>query len=222
MRIPFPFSRSILVTLFLSLAACTYTQHQSQLFHLQATSPKAHQQALSELTQWSLQGKIALRHNNHNQQSINRSARLHWQQNQQQYTVQINGPIGTSSGKIVGDDKQATLYSSHLEQPLQTSQPEQTLYQELGWRIPLHQLQHWVIGQANLGTIRNAQFNPDHSLKSFNFLSESEQQNWYIEYSNYQWVGTEDTEKLWWLPTKVTLESKTSNIRLLVKDWLAQ
>jgi len=201
-----PFSLLWLALTVLVLASCT-PQKTSDPDAIFFASPEAYQQSLQGIQSWQAQGKIAFHKQFHDGETHTRSARFSWRQQQEHFDITLSGPAGIGSGKVTGTSQAATLYSSKLEEPLYTETPEATLRQELGWQIPLQSLHHWIVGRIALQEISNPIYNPNNTLKSFQY------QDWHIQYLAYKPVG----DAL--LPTRIKLNNPTLDITLITKSW---
>ena len=112
----------------LTLSACQSIQ----------TQPHMSQPSVQELNQFNLQGKIGVKTP---QQSG--SAFFTWQQNQEQFDIELSGILGVGKTQIKGQPGQVTLNSAKTGFVTAES-PEDLLEQATGWRTPITNLVHWV------------------------------------------------------------------------------
>ena len=119
--------------LFSSISALTLSACQS----LQ-TQPQSTQPTTQGLNQFNLQGKIG---GKTPQQSG--SAFFTWQQNQEQFDIELSGILGVGKTQITGQPGQVSLNSAKTGR-ITAASPEELLEQATGWRTPITNLVHWV------------------------------------------------------------------------------
>ncbi len=119
--------------LFSSISLFTLSACQSIQTQPQVSKPSA-----QGLNQFNLQGKIGVKTP---QQSG--SAFFTWQQNQEQFDIELSGILGVGKTQIKGQPGQVTLNSAKTGLVTAES-PEDLLEQATGWRTPITNLVHWV------------------------------------------------------------------------------
>ena len=104
--------------------------------------------------QWQLQGKLGFK-------TVDRggSATVYWSQNQQQYQVQLKGPLGAGNVVIEGDQSSAQMLSGDK---LYRAAPTALAARFTGLPIPVDALAWWVRGLPN--PYPNPNSNPSPSL----------------------------------------------------------
>lgn len=136
----------------------------------------------------------------------NGSALIHWQQNQDTYTVNLSGPFGAGSMLITGDQNDITL--QHKNKTAQIT-PEQ-LSDELGVDIPIQQLTYWVQGlPAPSGEITQARWRDETQTQ----LNELQQSGWHVIYKQYRSTSGQP------LPAKIELKKGSNQLKLIIKEW---
>ena len=159
-----------------------------------------HQQQLSQLQHWSLKGRISLATDN--QAS---SASVHWQQQSDRYFLRILGPFGQQRITVEGSAVGVTLTDAQ-GRVMSANNAEELLWRQSGWRLPLQDLQYWILGvPANA----QQQFN----LNADGQLSSLHSQSWRIDYTRYRQVGE------YWLPDKLQLHNPQLRIKLAISEW---
>jgi outer membrane lipoprotein LolB len=163
--------------------------------------PNADEQArrLASLSRWEIEGKIAFRSPNNNN-----SGYLKWQQQNDSYTIRVHGPLGQGNREISGNDSFVALSST--DGTFSSEQPEQFLYEQTGWKLPVSQLRYWVKGQAA----------PNIDITYINqdvYITLLSQNGWDISYSKYQLVNSV------WLPGKITISRDHYKVIILAKEW---
>lgn len=161
-------------------------------------SPQHYQQQLSQLTHWSLEGKIAVRHANKSD-----TAALQWQQADENFDIFISGPLGAGASRITGNPAKLTLHNGDKTSTT-TDDPNHLIEKHLGWELPLENLSQWMTGRNNHASAR---FNTDNTLAEF------DEHDWQVEYQRYQ------TVEQWLLPEKVVLKHEDMQVTIFIKEW---
>lgn len=161
-------------------------------------NPQHYQQQLAQLTHWTLEGKIAVRHANKSD-----TAALQWQQVDEHFDIFISGPLGAGATRITGTPKALTLQNSE-QVSTTTDDPNHLIEKHLGWELPLENLPQWITGRNDSNTAR---FNTDKTLARF------EERGWQVEYPRYQTVGQ------WLLPEKIVLKHEDMQVAIFIKEW---
>ena len=183
------------------LSACATTtppsapENQNQPWSMRA-------QTLSALTAWDIRAAIAFRTD-----SDAESANLDWQQNNQDYTMLVSGPLGTTAFKLTGSEQGITLDTAqgkHFSAPT----PEALLLQQTGWQLPVSSLYYWIRGLPAPNLPAQKQFD------AFHHLTQLQQANWTIHYLAYTSVNHLD------LPSKITLSNPQHlQIKIVIHAW---
>jgi outer membrane lipoprotein LolB len=183
----------IIVITFL-LNACA-----SQQLSLQQPNEDEQTKRLTSLNTWIIEGKIAFRGPNNNN-----SGYLTWQQTNDSYAIRVHGPLGQGNREISGNSDYIEL--SLPEGTVSSDQPEQFLYQQTGWTLPISELRYWVKGLAapSLGITH---------IKQDIYITKLSQNGWDISYSNHQLVDSV------WLPGKIIISKDLHKVIILAKEW---
>jgi outer membrane lipoprotein LolB len=183
----------IIVITFL-LNACA-----SQQPSLQQPNEDEQTKRLTSLNTWIIEGKIAFRGPNNNN-----SGYLTWQQTNDSYAIRVHGPLGQGNREISGNSDYIEL--SLPEGTVSSDQPEQFLYQQTGWTLPISELRYWVKGLAapSLGITH---------IKQDIYITKLSQNGWDISYSNHQLVDSV------WLPRKIIISKDLHKVIILAKEW---
>ncbi|MGK0499191.1 MAG: outer membrane lipoprotein LolB [Oceanicoccus sp.] len=154
------------------------------------------------ITQWRLSGKIGF---SDGKQA--HSAYLNWLQCGDRYHIRLTGPFGQGAAQLYGDKQQATLESSE-QATVSGSSAGQLLAQQLGWPLPLEQLQFWIRGIPD--PARNSTKSAVDNSNGFI------QDDWQLSYPriNMQQQQT--------LPAKIKAEQTPLKVTLLIKQWQLQ
>ena len=192
--------RIVLAAIFITLSACSSLQ-QPPVPATAIIDWAAHQQQLSELTRWTIFGKLGIR-----SPEQSNSARFNWQQQNQQFDIQISNLLGQTVASLISQNDEV-LIDIAGEGRFITTNPEQLLRDELGWTLPVSILEHWVKGIPAPGLAANQQLNNQGLLETLH------QAGWQINFSRYQTLDSHT------LPGKIRLQQGNITLTLLIKDW---
>ena len=157
--------------------------------------------ALLELSEWQLQGRIAL-----NAGKDGWSGNFTWKQVDDDLDFRFNGPLGIGGFRIYGNEKRLRVETSDGER-FDLNDPENDLRQRYGWSIPLYSMRYWMLG------VPDPADEAAETLDDANELILLQQRGWTIEYGAY---GTAAGTSL---PRKVTMEGDGVRVRLIVERW---
>ena len=183
------------------LAGCSY----QPTVQPQSRSWSEHQQQLMAYDQWQLQGKLGFK-------TVDRggSATVYWSQNQQQYQVQLKGPLGAGNVVIEGDQSSAQMLSGDK---LYRAAPPALAARFTGLPIPVDALAWWVRGLPNPNSNPNSTaptglvINPDGTAARF------AQQGWQLTFSRYQMTNAG------LLPKKISGQLGDQSFKLVISRW---
>ena len=179
------------------LAGCSY----QPTVQPQSRSWSEHQQQLMAYDQWQLQGKLGFK-------TVDRggSATVHWNQNQQQYQVQLKAPLGAGNVVIEGDQTSAQM---HVGDKFYRATPTTLAARFTGLPIPVDALAWWVRGLPNPNNSASTGLvtNPDGTAASF------AQQGWQLTFSRYQITNAG------LLPKKISGQLGDQSFKLVISRW---
>jgi outer membrane lipoprotein LolB len=180
----------LLTALVLLLSSCASTPPQRLLPN-----------DIAAMEYWLLEGKIAIKHHRESH-----SGYFSWQQNLEDYTIRIHGPLGQGSARLVSNHRGITLHADGREQSASTA--EELMTMNLGWSFPVKDMTWWVRGLAS-------PHSPiDHEERNENGLLLSlEQQGWTLKYLRHQQLDQLT------LPYKLIAVRNNTQITLLLKKW---
>jgi outer membrane lipoprotein LolB len=159
------------------------------------------------IQQWLLKGKIGIR----SQQQAH-STYLNWQQCGNHYDIRLSGPLGQTKAHLYGvsqrmlsqkleSHKPVAHLSQQHTQPITASNPDQLLFQQLGWNIPVTQLFYWIRGIPT----------PDHTYHPYD--DGFQQSGWQLSYPK------STTTNLYTLPAKVIAKHPQLQVTFILKTW---
>ena len=162
----------------------------------------AQQRSLGQFHRWVLSGRIAVQTGN---QGWHVSVR--WQQDAGTYHIALSAPLGQETAELQGDRQGMTLSLAN-GRSVSSADPEELLFQQMGWRVPVKGLRYWVIGLPVPDTAET------HALDRDGRLQWLEQSGWRISYRRYG----EYSGKV--LPTKIFLNNSEFKVRLVIDEWV--
>ncbi|MBB1273508.1 lipoprotein insertase outer membrane protein LolB [Psychromonas sp. SR45-3] len=162
------------------------------------------QQTLQQLDHWTLTGKLAIF-----LETDRQSANIYWQQQGDDYSIQLTTFIGTRILQVTKDKQGVEIINNDDE--VFTGQDANTLIKQLspGLDLPIAALQQWIKGNpANA----SYQLNDQQQVSELVGLDAS-QNLWEVDFQQYQvFSGTV-------LPTKVNLKRDDIRVKIAINQW---
>ncbi len=146
---------------------------------------------------WTLSGKIGI---TTPKESV--AGFIRWQQQQEKFDIYVSGPLGQGSTRIQGNPDRATLTQGGKTS--QSLNPQELVYEQLGWYFPLENLPFWLKG-------KKAPFTPAQMSSEDGRLSKIIQDHWTVEYLRYH--GYYD------LPERIKIRQGEWKFLIVVKNW---
>ena len=160
---------------------------------------KQRQAEIRKNKSWAINGRLSITHNK--KRDI---ASFEWQQNQNNYTINISGPLNLNSVKITGSANQVEFcQSGHA--CLRAKSAEQLFFNQFGWRLPVSNMRYWILALPAPTKIEATNFD------QYGHLVALKQQNWNVWYSDFESVNNVD------LPSIIELQNKKFFIKLKIK-----
>jgi len=159
----------------LLLASCTGTRMDAPVNQEWETR----RAVLAALSQWQFTGSVNVR----DSQEAH-SSRIRWHQDGDVYRINLWGTFNAGATQIDGRPGQVII-TPQGEAPTVARSPEELLYQELGYDLPVSELNHWVKGIPAPGQPSKLEFGEDHQLVRF------QQAGWQIDYLGFTNYDTE-------------------------------
>ncbi|WP_168171497.1 lipoprotein insertase outer membrane protein LolB [Lacimicrobium sp. SS2-24] len=158
-----------------------------------------HQASLKKLKNWHVRGKLAFR-----SEQDKFSANLNWQQQNQQFNVNLSSFLGTNILVLEKHDNRVEL--QYDDEHYYHTNAGELLYDLLGWTIPVESISQWVKGQAS----PNAQleFSDDGLISTL-----KTRDGWVVRYSDYR-----ATDGIL-LPHDIRLNTGSNSIKIRVDAW---
>lgn len=157
----------------------------------------ARRKALAALAEFSAQGRVAA--------AGKGSAHLLWQQHGENFSLKLNGPFGAGAVLVDGTVEHVTVEDG--DGRYDTDDPEATLAEMLGWKLPVRSLRWWALGLPSPAPIHGLTLDPAGRADLL------VQDGWTVRYQEYMPAG--DFE----LPRRYTLENDAAKVRVVVDQW---
>lgn len=194
------FNRLILMVLTVLLTACSTVGPQLTSSQRPADWTKRQAQLL-RLQHWTTVGAVGMRTS-----QAAWSASFNWQQQANNYRLQLLAPLGAGTLLLAGNAEQVELSTSKGEH-YQASDTQALLYERTGWYLPVERLRYWIRGIPAPGIPAKLNFDNQQRLASL------EQQDWQVQYPEF--VSVNGLE----LPKILILTNPYFKIRVVVKQW---
>ncbi|GJM13288.1 MAG: outer-membrane lipoprotein LolB [Pseudohongiella sp.] len=150
---------------------------------------------LLELDSWELRGRVNVRYDNESH-----TPRINWLQQDAEYNIRLWGTFNAGNTLISGRPNFVTLENG--DETLSASSPEELILQQLGYELPVSQLNYWIKG------LPSPDSEPRLSFNDLNQLTTIEQEDWTIMLSDMRQYGAIS------LPRRVELTRPRNDIRL--------
>jgi len=187
---------SIILAIF--LVGCALMQPTGESLHKMNWQDR--KKELNSIKNWRITGSISITHDNKTDIGA-----FFWQKRQGDYIVELSGPMSLGKIQIIGDNQKVVLYKSAHEKFSATT-PEELLFKQFGWKLPVSNLIYWVKGMPAPGPIQSLHWD------DYGHLSWLKQQGWEINYSIFKsFVGVD-------LPTHIYLWKDKLRVKIVVKQ----
>jgi outer membrane lipoprotein LolB len=150
---------------------------------------------LQELDSWELRGRVNVRYDNESH-----TPRIIWLQQNVDYNIRLWGTFNAGATEIVGRPGFVTMENDG--QTLSANSPEDLILEQLGYELPVSQLNYWIKGLPAPDSEAQLVFN------ELNQLTTIQQADWTINLSDMRQYGALN------LPRRVELTRPRNDIRL--------
>lgn len=158
-----------------------------------------HQQALAQLQQWRVSGRLAFK-GEHDQFS----ASLNWRQSYTDYELLLSNLFGATLLRLSEHQDQVELQYDGKD--YRHDDATWLLYKLTGWQMPVNDFPNWLKGQRTEGTrILSADNGLIYQLQSA--------QGWTVELADYRQVDR------YVLPFQLQLQAGPNQIKIRVNQW---
>jgi len=165
-----------------------------------------HRLAVAKLQQWHITGRLAVT----NQESA-WNLDLQWQQQGDNYQIELAGPFGAGKVQLTGNGQGVQLRNAD-QKVFYADSAEELLYAQTGVFMPIADLRYWVLGIPAPQHAQQPGFDP------LGQLTRLRQSDWEIRFRRYTQVNGLS------LPDKIFIarNDKQIDVRLVVDAWTIQ
>lgn len=163
---------------------------------------QTHQAQLRTLTAWRLNGRIAI-----TTEQDNWTAHVHWQQQEQEYRLRFNAPLGQGALLLEGNEQQVMMHTAEQKTYI-AENPDALILKTLNLAIPITGLKFWIRGLP-----RAEPSLPAYRLYEHGYLYRLQQDGWQIEYTRY--ISNNTVE----LPSKIFLDNGQFKVKIVISSW---
>jgi outer membrane lipoprotein LolB len=161
-----------------------------------------HSQSVQGIDHWVLKARIGIIADGESG-----SAGLHWEQHGDQYTLRIIGPFGRGNLLIEGSPQGVMLQNTDGEMAI-ADNPEELIWQQTGWVIPVSDLRYWILGLPSQRHQRD-----EYLLDVWGRIENLNTDEWNVEYQAYKKTAGYE------LPDKLSLRNSHLRIKLAISEW---
>lgn len=158
------------------------------------------------LSYWQFNGKFAIKTPDQRQ-----GLKINWQQNDQQFDINLYTVFGITVLKINGNDQLVTIEAD--QGPITGHSAEQLIWQLTQWHVPVNNLQHWLIGDVS--DARNIIIDNDGYFVSGD-ISDRFGRVWQLSLGKYQAVQGRV------MPHSLRLQHDKLFLKLAINQWQLQ
>lgn len=159
---------------------------------------------LADISTWKLKGRVAI---NHVEDSW--TASLNWQESEDDQEVRVIAPLGQGTAILKRLENGLSELRLSNGEVYSGGTASELLQQQLGWRLPVESLVHWVKGAPD------PRYSSTWKLNQEGGASVIEQAGWQVEYRKYRFSELYNVD----LPAKMFLKKGGWQVKLVVRSW---
>jgi outer membrane lipoprotein LolB len=167
----------------------------------------AHEAATRPLSHWELRGRLAVQADDRGGQ-----ASLVWVREGGRHSIRLNGPLGRGVVRVTQDESGARLQDSE-QRVFEAANAEELLFRYTGWRLPISDLDWWVLGLPIPGVAA------DRALDDAGRLQTLRQDGWVVRYEKYATVDGYDLPDRLQLTHAADTDAPEMRVRLVIDHW---
>lgn len=204
--------RTLSCVAFLSLlmlfAGCaTQTRPSSTILPPSPSTPakelnEQRRQALTAIRHWSFKGRAAVQRGNEGW-----SATLHWDQHEDAYRLRMIAPLGRGTYEVLKQNGGVSLIDP-TNNVFKAGSPEELLAENLGWNLPISDIEFWVRGLLAPGPAPTQL-----DLDEGGLLKDFAVRGWRVSVLDYFWKDSIA------MPRKLFINYGDMKIRLVISKW---
>jgi len=184
------------------MSGCTSVPVEAPVENSQLTW-QSRQPELAAIKVWRLSGRVAI-----SQAGEAWNLNMDWQQDGDDYQIQLYGPFGAGRVKLVGNAYGVLLHDSN-DQTFYADKAQTLLYEHTGVTMPVEGIRYWIVGLTSPTQTTQPKLDPQGRLAYL------EDEQWQVNFKRYTDVSGMQ------LPFKVFIVKPENDIdvRLVVDSW---
>ena len=147
---------------------------------------------------WSISGKIGVTTPS---QSV--AGFIEWKQKNDDFDIYVSGPLSAGSTRIQGNIANISLTQGG--KTVSGLNPQQLIYEELGWFFPIENLPFWLKGQVAPYSKATKETDEDDTL------TQIQQDNWQVDFLRYN--------DFYDLPERIRISQGQWKFLIVIKHW---
>lgn len=193
------YRKLLLTILTVLLTGCAHFQQKPTFQYIPW---QVRQTKLLQYKNWIISGTFSITYNKKRD-----TAHFEWQQNQNNYIINISGPMNLNSAQIKGSANKVELCQPNSK-CIQAKSSEKLLFEQFCWQLPVSNIRYWVFTlPVPIKKINTKQ------LDQYEHLTELEQQGWKINYFGFKSIKNID------MPSTIELKNENFFIKLKIKSY---
>lgn len=162
----------------------------------------AHEKSISAIEHWQISGRFGASTKNDAW-----SGSLTWRQDNDEYAIQLSGPLSQGAIALNGNKDIARLKVDDKQSYVNTD-AEQLLHLHTGMQLPINGLSYWIKGLPSPKRVTRSA-----ALDENGHLLALREGHWQIDFKSYK------TYNGIALPTKIFLQHDHVSVRLVLDNW---
>jgi outer membrane lipoprotein LolB len=147
---------------------------------------------------WGVSGKIGITTPNESVAGF-----IEWQQREDEFNVFVSGPLSVGNTRIEGNSNEISITQNG--KTTSGLNPEELIYEQLGWFFPVQNLPFWIKGQAAPYSKANVKQSDSGKIKQIT------QDNWQVAYPRYNaYYGQ---------PSRIVIKQGQWKFLIVIKNW---
>ncbi len=184
------------------ISACSTNPSKPNNQQQDKTAWVTHQKALADVQHWQFSGRFGAKTDTENW-----NGSISWSQHDQQYKINISGPLSSGSIQLEGTDDISLLKLSEKDSFVDTD-PQSLLQTHTGLKLPVKELRYWLLGLPAPGSHYDSL-----EVNTAGQINRLTQNHWQINFKRYTSVNGK------MLPNKIFLKNHEINVRLIIQKW---
>lgn len=147
---------------------------------------------------WAVSGKIGITTPDQSAAGF-----IQWKQQGKDFDIYVSGPLSTGNTRIKGNIASISLTTGG--KTVEGLNPQQVIYDELGWFFPIENLPFWLKGQVAPYSPASQEINDDKQL------SQIRQDRWQVDFLRYN--------DYYELPERIRISQGQWKFLIVIKHW---